>query len=287
VSRVSGGWTATGAPWEYDGERYGRVDEARQREQQLMLDYEATTQCRMAFLQAALDDDTARPCGRCDRCAGPWFPDDVPQAAREQAAGRLARAGVEVEPRAQWPSGMARLGVPVSGRIPPDERPATGRVLARLTDLGWGHRLRDLLAGPDQPVSEQVLNACAGVLRDWGWSQRPAAVVSLPSRRRPELVRSLAAGLGELGRLPYLGELDLVDGGPTGEAGGNSAFRLAGVWERIVVGEGLAAALRETRGPVLLLDDVIDSRWTITVAAAALRRHGADEVLPFALAMSG
>jgi ATP-dependent DNA helicase RecQ len=37
-------------------------------------------------------------------------------------------------------------------------------------------------------------------------------------------------------------------------------------------------------GPVLLVDDLLDSRWTLTVAGALLRRHGASSVLPFALA---
>ena len=60
VQRVHGGWTSTGAPWTYDAERYDRVTEAREREQQLMVDYERTDACRMAFLQECLDDDTAR-----------------------------------------------------------------------------------------------------------------------------------------------------------------------------------------------------------------------------------
>ncbi len=286
VSRVSGGWVATGVDWTYDAERYQRVDEARRREQQLMLDYEATTGCRMAFLQTALDDDTAAPCGRCDRCTTPWYAAEVPDAARQQAGDQLARVGVEIEPRAQWPSGMSRLGVDVSGRIAADERPLEGRAVARLTDLGWGQRLRELLAAPDAPAPEPLLLACVGVLRDWGWRERPVAVVALPSRRRPELVRSVAAAISERGRLPLLGELDLVDGGPTGEPGGNSAFRLAGVWQRLVVGDALRQAVAGVNGPVLLVDDLVDSRWTLTVAAAALRQAGADDVLPFTLAVA-
>ena len=122
------------------------------------------------------------------------------------------------------------------------------------------------------------------VLRDWGWDERPVGVVAMPSRGRPELVASVAQGIASIGRLPFLGTLDLVDGGPTGEPGGNSAFRLAGVWGRFAVGAPLAAALRETNGPILLVDDLVDSRWTITVAAQVLRQAGADAVLPFALA---
>ena len=70
VQRVQGGWAATGQPWTYDAERYQRVSDARDREQQLMVDYERTDGCRMAFLQRCLDDDTAQDCGRCDGCAG-------------------------------------------------------------------------------------------------------------------------------------------------------------------------------------------------------------------------
>ena len=287
LTRVTGGWVSTGAPWRYDAERYERVAAAREREQQLMIDYQETTGCRMAFLQRALDDDTAVDCGRCDRCAGPWFSTDVPDAALAAAGQRLQRAGIQVEPRAQWPSGMARLGVPVSGRIAEGERASPGRALARLTDLGWGGRLRTLLAAPDPRVDDALLQACVGVLRDWGWQQRPAAIVVVPSRSRPALAASVAEGLGRIGRLPVLGTLDLVDGGPTGSPGGNSAFRLAGVWQRLDVGPALAASVRALDGPVLLVDDLVDSRWTMTVAAGALRRAGAIDVLPLVLAVAG
>ena len=287
VTRVRGGWTTTGQPWSYDAERYGRVAEARSREQRLMLEYERGATCRMAFLQGCLDDDTAAPCGRCDVCAGPWFPEDVPDAVVTGAAERLGRVGVDLEPRTQWPTGMDRLGVPVRGRIPAEESMSGGRALARLTDLGWGRRLHDVVRADDAPVPADVLRACVRVLAEWGWSQRPVAVVSVPSRRRPTLVRSLAAALGEIGRLPVLGELTPVDGGPAGEPGGNSAFRLSGVWERLTVGPALADDLTGSRGPVLLVDDVVHSRWTLTVAARELRRAGAEGVLPFALAVDG
>jgi len=286
VAKVTGGWTGTGQPWTYDAERYARVAEARDREQGLMLDYERGNGCRMEFLQQALDDDTAAPCGRCDRCTGPWFDTTIPDAAVLTTRERLQRVGVEIEPRGQWPTAMSRLGVPLSGKIGAADAMAPGRALARLTDLGWGQRLREVLRD-DAPASPELLRACVGVLRDWGWSQRPVGVVALPSRRRPALVGSVAQGLAEIGRLPFLGTLDLVDGGPTGEPGGNSAFRLAGVWGRFQVGPEPAEALRAAAGPILLVDDVADSRWTLTVAAQVLRQAGAEEVLPFTLALQG
>ncbi len=285
VQRVPGGWTATGEPWTYDEERYGRVTGAREREQQLMVDYERTDGCRMAFLQTCLDDDTAEPCGRCVGCVGPWFDATIPEAAVNTARTRLDRPGVALEPRAQWPSGMDRLGVPLRGRIAADVAMSEGRAVARLSDLGWGQRLRELLRGEDRELPPEVLGAIVDVLRSWGWSRRPVAVVSVPSRRKPRLVDSLATGISELGRLPYLGSLDLAEGGPVGDPGGNSAFRLANVWGRLVVGPELAARLGGAPGPVLLVDDVADSRWTLTVCAGLLREAGAPEVLPLTLAL--
>ncbi|WP_426594430.1 DEAD/DEAH box helicase [Cellulomonas sp. McL0617] len=280
VRRVRGGWESTGRPWTYDASRYERIAAARTAEQQHMIEYERTDGCRMEFLQRSLDDDTAVPCGRCDSCAGAWYPVDVTSTASESAARGIDRVGVAVEPRAQWPVGVERLGV--RGRIPMDERAAEGRALARLTDLGWGNTLREIFApgAADAPITPALLAACVRVLAEWGWEERPTSVVAMPARRRPLLVASLARGLAEVGRLPYAGALSYVDGGPTGEPGGSSAFRLAAVWQRFD-----ASPLALPPGPVLLVDDLVDSRWTATVAARAVRSSGASAVLPFALAL--
>lgn len=284
VRRVQGGWVATGEPWTYDAERYERIAAERLAEQQHMLDYEQTDGCRMEFLQRTLDDDTAVPCGRCDNCAGGWFPREIGATASTQAAESLDRVGVPIEPRRAWPTGADRLSVPVKGRIAAGEQAGEGRALARLTDLGWGGVLRERFASgaADAAVTPQLLGGCVRVLAAWGWTERPVAVIAMPSRSHPLLVDSLARGLAEVGRLPYLGALEPIGGGPTGQAGGNSVFRLAGVWDRFS-----AQHLEVPAGPVLLVDDLVDSRWTMTVAARVLRQAGATEVLPFALALRG
>lgn len=284
VRRVQGGWVATGEPWTYDAERYERIAAERVAEQQHMIEYEQTDGCRMEFLQRSLDDDTAAPCGRCDNCAGVWFPKEIGAGASTQAAESLDRVGVPIEPRRAWPTGADRLNVPVKGRIAAGEQATEGRALARLTDLGWGNTLRELFASgaPDAAVTPQLLQACVRVLAGWGWAERPVAVIAMPSRSRPLLVDSLARGIAEVGRLPYIGALEPVGGGPSGQSGGNSVFRLAGLWDRLS-----AEHLDVPSGPVLLVDDLVDSRWTITIAARALRQAGATDVLPLVLAMRG
>ena len=288
VHRVKGGWQSTGQPWVYDAERYERIAAARLGEQQAMLEFENTTGCRMEFLQRALDDDTAVACGRCDNCRGVWYPVDLAEGAAATAAQSLDRVGVAIDARAQWPTGMSSLDVAASGKIPLAERAEPGRALARLTDLGWGGPLRDLFEAQaaDAPAPPAMLAACVRVLAEWGWAERPAAIVSMPSRRHPLLIGSVARSLSEVGRLPWLGALDWANGGPTGEPGGNSAYRLSSVWDRFTVGPELAAGLDPFAGrPILLIDDLADSRWTVTVAARVLRQHGTSAVLPFALAL--
>ncbi len=295
VERAAGGWRSTGQGWVYDSERYQRIATARVNEQDSMVVYEQTAGCRMEYLAAALDDDTAAPCGRCDNCTGRWYSDTVDSSAVSTAGETLRRAGVMIEPRLQWPSGMDRLGVPVKGKLKAEDLNGTGRALSRLTDLGWGGALRTLFAAgsDDAEIDPELLQACVGVLRDWGqagWdgAGRPAAVVAVPSRSRPRLVRSLAQGISSIGRLPLLGEMSLQHSGPTGQRGGNSAYRLAGVWERVGTGPELAQALEPFAGqPVLLIDDLVDSRWTLTVAGRALRHAGAGAVLPLVLAQAG
>ncbi|MEV6740213.1 RecQ family ATP-dependent DNA helicase [Streptomyces sp. NPDC051104] len=302
VKRVKGGWVSTGEQWVYDSERYARVARQRAAEQQAMRDYVSTSQCRMEFLRRQLDDEGAAPCGRCDNCAGPWADSAVSAETLTGAAKELDRPGVEVEPRRMWPTGMPALGIDLKGRIPATEQCSTGRALGRLSDIGWGNRLRPLLAenASDGPVPDDVLQAAVAVLADWarspgGWapdapdsSARPVGVVAVPSRSRPQLVGSLAQGIADIGRLPFLGTLTYT--GPSGAHAArrsNSAQRLRALSGALTVPEELADALAGSPGPVLLVDDYTDSGWTLAVAARLLRRAGSEQVLPLVLAVAG
>ncbi|MGI5524056.1 DEAD/DEAH box helicase [Micromonospora sp. CA-259024] len=294
VRRVRGGWLATGEPWVYDETRLRRVAEARTVEQQAMREYATTSDCRMRYLRECLDDTGAADCGRCDRCADPLFGADVSTAALAAAQTFLGRPGVEVPPKKLWPTGMDAVGVPLKGRIAPAEQALPGRAVGRLSDLGWGGRLRDLVGpeAPDAPVPDDVAGAVVEVLKAWAhgddpWPRRPVAVVALGSRRRPRLVGSLAERIAAVGRLPLLGEV--VPAGPGGPAGprGNSAQRVRALHDTFTVPADLADALVGLDGPVLLVDDLVDSGWTMALVARALRRAGAPDVLPLALAVAG
>ena len=305
VCKVSGGWVATGQPWRYDAERYATVAAERHREQQAMLSYLRTPECRMEYLRHQLDDPEAQPCGRCDNCTGHPWPAAVSAEGAEAARARLLRPGIDISPRRMWPPGMNRLGVDVAGKIPAERSADTGRALGRLTGLGWGPRLRALLEpgadgpGPgnsepdlasDDSVPPDIIAALVQVLAAWDWEQRPAGVVTLPSHSRPQLIASLGERIAEIGRLPMLGSLSYAGSGPRVGASGahqfNSPQRLQAVWRELRLPGPLAGAVASLGGPVLAIDDRIDSGWTMTVAARLLREAGAPRVLPLVLAVN-
>lgn len=283
VRRVRGGWLATGEPWRYDTERYTRLESAREAEQRAMLDYQTTTGCRMTFLRAQLDDpglagaaSGSIACGRCDNCTGVRRDTTVDADAVAATRARLDRPGIDLAPRKQWPAGMDKLGIPLSGKI--FDGAAPGRVLGRLSSLGWGSRLRSLLDGPDGPVPDAVVHACIALLREWDWAERPTSVLAMTSTTHPTLITSLTERLAAIGRLHDLGTLHRRPGLPPVSAV-NSAHRVAALHDSWQVPD-----LSSTTGPILLVDAVTDTGWTFTVAAHTLRRAGASAVLPFALA---
>jgi ATP-dependent DNA helicase RecQ len=293
VRRVSGGWVATGQPWAYDAGRLRRVAEARAAEQEAMREYAATPGCRMEFLRRCLDDPGAARCGRCDRCTQPGFTADVSGPALAAAQAFLGRPGVEIAPKKMWPSGLDAVGVPLKGRIPPAEQALPGRAVGRLSDLGWGPRLRDLVGpqAPDRAVPDDVASAVVEVLKAWAhgddpWPARPVAVATVGSRRRPLLVRSTAEQIARVGRLPLLGEVRPGGAAPADGPRGNSAQRVRALHGAFSVPADLAAALAGLAGPVLLVDDLVDSGWTMAMVSRELRRAGAPAVLPLALALT-
>ncbi|MBM9468030.1 RecQ family ATP-dependent DNA helicase [Nakamurella leprariae] len=304
VRRVTGGWTATGQPWEYDADRYARVAATRDAEQQAMLDYQRTDECRMAFLRRQLDDvdlpdggggDGWR-CGRCDTCGGLTLATTVSDELIGRARTGLAVPGVPIAARGQWPSGMAALGLPWSGRLPAGEKAAAGRAVGRLDGLGWGQALREAFApeAPDGPVAVPLRHAAVQVLDAWaaldtddpGHLPRLDGVAIISSLRRPQLIEHLGTGLAKVLGVPVLARLvpdpDVPPADP--DRGTNSAQRLRQVADRfrLETPEG-AAALAEQR--LLLVDDWTDTGWTLTVAARVLRRAGAAAVHPFTLAV--
>ena len=283
VRRVRGGWTSTGAPWDYDQPRYERVAQARAHEQQSMLDYESTSMCRLQYLRQALDDEGAAPCGRCDNCGQLHLSTDISESTAEAAQTWLERPGVAIEPRRMWPTALAHLGIDLKGRIPVAELAQPGRAVARMTDLGWGNAVRELFgaAAGDQETPVKLRHAAVTVLDAWEWPQgTPEVIVGFESLSHPTLAHHLADGLSRYTGWPLVGRLAIMGTGESGQGVMNSAQRLAAVADRYTLSDPGGVAGRR----VLLVDDRTITGWTLTVAARQLRLAGAEAVYPLVLA---
>ncbi|RNE48585.1 RecQ family ATP-dependent DNA helicase [Corynebacterium alimapuense] len=284
VRRVQGGWISTGSEWHYDAQRYLGLRQARQQEQQAMLDYQSTTGCRMLFLRRQLDDNEAMvDCGRCDNCTGNRPTELVDEQMANTISGSLNAPGVQLAARKQWPTGISVRGK-IKGLEP-------GRALGRLNDIARGPALRELLAEKTwRPVhnwrQDTWLPSIVEVLATWEWTQRPGTVIALGSTEpaTTELVAATAEAIAGVGQMNFGGLLP-VRAGAQEVAAQNSAYRVAGLlgqWDLSVF-----TGAEFSDGPILLVTDLVDTGWSVTVAGVALAEVTGRQVLPFALASRG
>jgi ATP-dependent DNA helicase RecQ len=224
----------------------------------------------MSVLTEALDDPQREPCGRCSVCTGTLpAPGAVPRSEAAHAAEQHLRDRRHVlEPRKLWPAGLPGGRRKVQGL-------ADGRAIAFADDPGWPLLVAEL-AGPDAPPGEELRAALIAVLRRWSgeWDRRPVAVVPVPSAAHPLRVRGMAEHVATAGRLPLLDVLTAA--GPRPAADTASGARVAVLLDRMPpISSGDLPP-----GPLLLVDDVLRTGWTMTVAASRLVDAGADAVLP-------
>lgn len=259
-------------PWVPDLDRIERLTQLRMAENEHMRAYVSHDGCLMEYLTRALDDPAPAMCGRCAPELGGLLPDAVDGALVRQAVDFLRRSDRPIAARRRWPSGAVPA---LAGSIHPANM--EGRALAVYGDAGWGRMIREGKYR-DHRFSDDIVTACVDLVRTrWRPHPAPAWVTAIPSARHPGLVgdaaRRVAASLG----LPFHDTLaaGLV---PEQKSMENSAQRLRNVAHSLeVTGEPIS-------GPVLLVDDVVDSGWTLTYAGYLLRQHGSGPVLPLAFA---
>ena len=282
VGRERGGYMRTPSNWQYPAERVEHITALRRHEQEAMRRYARYDGCLMEFLRRELDDPGAAPCGRCMWCTGAPLVVEPPQTLRAAAREHLRGSDLYVEPRKQWPSGLAAFGLP-KGRIAEDERPLVGRALAVVGDGGW-ERLVAAGRGEVERFADELVTASASLIHDrWRPDPTPTWVTCVPSMTHPDLVPDFATRLAEALGLPFHEVVRKVAENQPQTAMQNSAQQVRNVWDAFEVrAGGTAAAVPD--GPVVLVDDLAGSKWTLTVVARALRQAGSGPVHPFVLA---
>ena len=256
--------------------RAERLTRLRREEQRQMQEYVALQAGHMNFLIRALDGT-----------AGEQPSHELPQLSRvpdpgivQEAVAFLKRTEFVIEPRVRWPTG----GMPrheVKGMIPEEQRIECGRALCLWGDAGWGAAVGEGKYDTGR-FNDELVQACATVIRNWNPQPSPAWITCIPSLRHTMLVRDFAERLARALGLGFAMVLRKTDDRPEQKRMANStqqARNLDGAFE--------VAVERLPSGSVFLVDDLVDSRWTMTVAGWLLRTHGSGPVFPVALAYAG
>lgn len=269
IEREGSRWLRTLRPWSYDRDRVEAVTERRRVEQRQMLDYISADRCRMSLLRRYLDDDPGGACGICDLCSGRPIPVDPDPGAVRQAAGHLITVEHPIRPRKM---------IPGSGRIDPERILETGRALSVWGDGGWSVLVRRGKQ-EDERFDDRLVRASARLIRrSWRPDGPIEWVTFVPSIRNPGLVADLAVRLAESLELPCQDVVLKVRETKPQKTMQNNEQQYANIRGAFKVRGPVPA------GPVLLVDDIVDSRWTMTAIGWLLRDAGSGPVYPFALA---
>lgn len=275
LAREEVGYVRTANEWTYDAEHVQALTAQRRRELNRMRAFVDTDDCYMQFIDDELDGELEEPCGRCANCTGSFLPTDVRDNSRVQAARRhYEREGGKVI----TPRKMVHLEDGGRSRIDSTETLEPGRTLSILGTPGWGTEVRHAKR-ESTPFSDDLVEASATLfLEEWDPESTPAWVTAVPSTSNEgsvvDFAQRLATALG-LGFAPVVKRCDERPPQQTFENSYQKCWNVRGAFN-------ITDEVRTES--VLLVDDIVDSRWTLTEVGIELRRAGSGPVHPFALA---
>ncbi len=258
-------------------ERAERLTALRREEHQQMQDYVSLPFGEhMGFLIRALDGDSSS----VTQPTLPPLPTDVDEALIRDAIAFLRRTSLPIEPRKKWPDGgMPHYGV--KGSIATNHQAQPGKALCVWGDAGWGGLVRKGKYR-DGKFADDLVRACVKMIHEWNPQPKPTWVTCVPSLRHPDLVPDFANRLAAALDLPFHMVIAKTDDRPEQKTMANSTQQA-----RNIDGSLALSGQPVPQGPVILVDDMVDSRWTLTVATWLLRASGSGEVYPMALSQTG
>lgn len=275
IAKQDSKWTLTAATLSDEfWQRAERLTELRRREQEQMQKYVCLGDRHMEFLIRALDGNP----GVYQAPALPQLPPTINEQSAKEAVEFLRRTSLPLEARRKWPpGGLAGLKVKGNTNIVPERNLQPGKILCMWGDAGWGELVR-LGKYRDQHFSDDLVTACATLIAEWAPSPVPTWVTCIPSLRHPDLVPDFTRRLANRLGLPFHDTLTKTDHRRPQKEMENAAHRARNVDGSLSI-QGTVPP-----GPVLLVDDMVDSKWTLTVAAYLLTSNGSGPVFPLALA---
>ncbi len=261
-----------------------RIREHRYLSLQKMRDYCASRECYAKFISRELNDPYVSECGKCYNCRKL-----TPQELRDTTNLSKARFFIDAPFRTNPALNQIEPRVigPDHKKIPPELSNERGFFLCK-----YGVSLGNMVAYGkyrDGRFDNTLVSLMGDMIRflacvNNSYRIIPARIiVYIPSLRRPTLVRDFAYALAANLNIKCLDAIIKVKDNPEQKAMQNSETQSLNVLDCFAINE---SKISELMGQdVFLVDDMVDSRWTFTIAGMLLKQVAqVRSVTPFAIA---
>ncbi|MDD3157334.1 MAG: RecQ family ATP-dependent DNA helicase [Anaeromusa sp.] len=260
--------------WKANKEKSKKITERRWDELEKMKKFVDTNSCYLRYVADALDDPYAQDCGKCANCLKKdFFDGQVRQDTVLEAVKFLKGDYLPIEVRKRWPAGWKFEKGKISDTLLTEE----GRVLCAYGDAGWGKCIREDKYNVGR-FRNELVEAAVSLIRKWNIVRNLEWIVCVPSLRHPRLVPDFAARVAAELKLPFHPCILKTKETSPQKTMQNTSLQASNVYDCFAI-KGKCPS-----GDVLLIDDLVDSRWTFTICGKLLREKGSGAVYPFALA---
>ena len=260
------GYYKSAKKWEPDFERSEGITAIRYKEMQDMDEFTKQKGCYMKYIAEKLDDVNAKVCGKCSNCRGLLFDETVGAETVQRAQQFIKSKFGVIEPRKQFPD---------KTKIESEYQFKSGIVLSNYADAGYGMAVQK---GKylDGYFSDELVDASVKILSEFIKNNNIEWITPVTSKRHPQLVPDFAKRLADRLGIGYFEgikkfnaeEQKKFENSDGQYKNANDSFEI----------------IQVKKENILLVDDMVDSRWTFTVCAMKMREMGSGDIYPFALA---
>ncbi len=277
VIKVGSQWRRTPVPFTMNEERIYHLTHQREQEWEQVQQYLGHPGCLMSFLRNSLDDPATENCGRCSICLQQLIlPITVDPILVHQVATFLKHAEIVIKPKKQV-AANAFIEYGFKGNLATEIQAQEGRVLSRWGDAGWGKMVLD--NKHNNHFSDELADALVEMIHNrWQPEPYPTWVCCVPSLNHLELVPNFAQRLAIKLGIPFINTVVKTKENQPQKAQQNRFHQCSNLDGVFAIGQPIPD------GPVFLVDDIVDSGWTLTVISALLQEAGSGIVYPLALA---
>lgn len=282
ITKMGTQWhlTPSGKNYRVNEKYMQEITQIRQNEQIQMQEYMKEEGCLMLFLQNALDDPSLKTCGKCINCNGSLLSETYDEAVERRAYLFLRNSYQPIEPRKQWPNNSPMKIYNFSGRINSDFRAEEGRALCLWRDAGWGQLVVDGKYNTGI-FNDALVIACVEMIKKWNPEPKFTWITCIPSNNHRFIVPDFSKRLADVLGIPFINVIEL-----TGQKSEQKYMENSFQQAKNLDGVFKINLAKSQYGPCLLVDDIVASGWTFTVASALLRQIGVQAVYPLALALN-